>query len=82
MKTFELEVMSLKGSPFTGECVSLKYPGPDGLYGVMAGCYPRMGAVTKGKLDITLPDNSKKIIDITSGIIHVYRDKVRIMIQR
>ena len=79
MTTYHLKVLSVSGELFDGEVISLSLRGAEGDLAVYAGHVPFITTVRPGKCVITLPDESEISSELSSGILEVAKDEVRLL---
>ena len=79
MTTYKLKVLSVTGELFGGEVISLSLRGAEGDLAIYAGHVPFITTVRPGKCVITLPDESELTSDLSSGILEVAKDEVRLL---
>jgi F0F1-type ATP synthase epsilon subunit len=65
------KILSLKGTEFEGEIVSLNIKTTSGEITVLDHHLPLLTVLTKGNAVITMPDGSKKNLAIISGFLEV-----------
>lgn len=80
MTTYHLKVLSVSGELFVGEVISLSLRGAEGDLAVYAGHVPFITTVRPGKCVITLPDESEISSELSSGILEVAKDEVRLLV--
>ena len=79
MTEFDLEILTPEKPFFTGKCVSLAFPAPDGMMGVMANHSPMNAAVCDGRIVYTLPEGGVHVCAVTRGMISVNGNRARIL---
>lgn len=80
MNTYPLSVLSPKGEVFNGEVISLMLRGADGDLCVLSGHIPFITTVRPGKCVITLPSEEEVEGELTTGILNVSKDSVKLII--
>ena len=80
MTTYHLKVLSVSGELFAGEVISLSLRGAEGDLAVYAGHVPFITTVRPGKCVITLPDEREISSELSSGILEVAKDEVRLLV--
>lgn len=80
MTSYTLTVMSPDGEVFKGDVISVLLRGAEGDLCVLAGHIPLITTVRPGKCVITLPDEEEKEAELTSGILHVTKEGVKLLI--
>ncbi len=76
---FHLEILSPERSFYTGDCVSLVVPISDGMLGIQYGRAPLTAAIQDGEVSFTLPDGTRRVCAVSSGMVDVSRDDARIL---
>lgn len=76
---FHLEILSPERSFYTGDCVSLVVPISDGMLGIQYGRAPLTAAIADGEVTFTLPDGTRRVCAVSSGMVDVSRDDARIL---
>ena len=79
MKTFHLEILSPERTFYTGDCVSLVVPISDGMLGIQADRAPLTAAVNDGEVRFTLPDGTQRVCAVSSGMVDVSTENVRLL---
>ena len=79
MTEFNLEILTPEKPFYVGKCVSLVFPAPDGMMGVMASHSPMNAAVSDGKIIFTLPDGDVRVCAVTRGMISVGKLRTRVL---
>lgn len=80
MTTYPLTVMSPDGEVFKDDVISVLLRGAEGDLCVLAGHIPFITTVRPGKCVITLGDESEIEGELTSGVLHVTADQVKLLI--
>lgn len=80
MTTFELTVLSPVGEVFKGDVISLMLRGAEGDLAVFAGHVPFVTTVKPGKCVITLPSEDEMEGELTTGILDVGKDGVKLLV--
>ena len=80
MTTYHLKVLSVSGELFDGDVISLSLRGAEGDLAVYAGHVPFITTVRPGKCVITLPDEREISSELSSGILEVAKDEVRLLV--
>ena len=79
MTTFHLEILSPERTFYTGDCVSLMVPISNGMFGIQAHHAPVTAAVVDGEVSFTLPDGTKRVCAVTSGMVDVSDNDARLL---
>ncbi len=80
MTTYKLKVLSPDGEVFDGEVISLSLRGAEGDLAVFAGHIPFVTSVRPGKCIITLPSEEELAGELTSGILDVAKEEVKLLV--
>jgi F-type H+-transporting ATPase subunit epsilon len=75
MKPFFVELIAPNKVFFEGEIVSLSVTAIDGSMEVLASHIPALCALSTGRCEITLPDNTKKAFITNHGLLNIGREK-------
>ncbi len=79
--TFYLQILSPERAFYEGECVSLKFPVGDGLYGVQAHHLPLTAAITPGEVTFTKPGGEKVRCAVAQGMIDIADNRVKMLVE-
>src|SRR5450432_3437887 len=79
MATFPLELVTPERILFSAEVQSVRAPGVDGSFGVLARHAPMLTELTTGLIKLVLPSNEEAYIATTGGFLQVRKDKVLIL---
>ena len=79
MTPFHLEILSPDRTFYNGECVSLQVPISDGMLGICAHHTPMTAAVVDGEVVFVLPDGTRRVCAVTSGMVDVSENDARIL---
>lgn len=80
MTTYELTVLSPVGEVFKGDAISLMLRGAEGDLAVFAGHVPFVTTVKPGNCVITLPSEDEMEGELTTGILDVGKDGVKLLV--
>ena len=80
MTTYQLSVLSPNGEIFNGEVISVLLRGAEGDLAVFSGHIPFITTVKPGKCVITLPSEEEVEGELTSGILDVGNEGVKLII--
>ena len=80
MTTYHLTVLSPVGEVFSGEVISVLLRGAEGDLAVFAGHIPFVTTVKPGRCVITLADQSEAEGELTTGILEVTKEGVRLLV--
>lgn len=79
MNTFHLEILSPQRPVYQGACISLVVPLNDGQIGIQAGHSRMIAAIVPGEVSFTLPDGETRYAAVSSGMVNVSGDFVRVL---
>ncbi len=79
MTTFHLEILSPERTFYNGDCVSLVAPIRDGMLGIPANHTPLTAAISDGEAVFTLPDGTRRVCAVASGMVDVSKNDARIL---
>ena len=79
MTPFHLEILSPDRRFYSGDCLSIVVPISDGMLGIMAGRAPLTAAVSDGEVIFTLPDGTKRVCAVSSGMVDVSDNDARVL---
>jgi len=77
-KIFTLEIVSPRGSIYTGEIIHVRSPGVGGDFGVLADHAPLMAGLRPGRLHVDDPDESFDFA-ITGGFFEVHGNRAVVL---
>ncbi len=80
MNTFRLKIYEADSTFFDGECESLVFPSPEGMYGVQAHHKNMVSAVSDGIASYILPGGEKKYAAVSDGIIKIEKNEVLMLV--
>ncbi len=80
MNKFHLCIFASDKVFFDGECVSLKIPTTDGMYGVEAHHQNMIAAVVPGTISFKQNDDEEEFAAVSEGIIKVENNDVLVLI--
>lgn len=72
---FDFEVITPEGSAFKGRVTSVRLPGKDGSFGVLARHAPLVGALVPGPLIVEGEDGKSSVFATGEGFVEVSREK-------
>ncbi|MCY3767157.1 MAG: F0F1 ATP synthase subunit epsilon [Gemmatimonadetes bacterium] len=79
MPTFQLEIVTPEKTVYSGEVNSLRAPGTEGGFGVLAGHHPMLSSLRIGELVFSAGDEGPKSVAIGGGFAEVQRDRVTVL---
>ena len=78
-RTYSLTIATQQGVAYTGEVASMRAPGADGYFGVLARHAAMIAQLGVGQITLTLADRSQRIFAVTGGICEVSESGVIIL---
>lgn len=82
MNKFKLHILSAERDYYNGDCVSLKVPITDGLYGIQANHKNMVAAILPGILDYQIEEGKHHEVIISQGVLIVAENDVRILVDK
>lgn len=79
MPTFQLEIVTPEKTVYSGEVESLRAPGTEGGFGVLAGHHPMLAALSIGPMVFSDQDRGLTSVAISGGFAEVQRDRVAVL---
>lgn len=79
MATFPLELVTPERILFSEEVQSVRAPGVEGSFGVLAHHAPLLTELTTGVIKVTLADGREELIATSGGFMQVSREKTIIL---
>ena len=79
MATFPLDLVTPERLLFSEQVQSVRAPGIDGSFGVLAHHAPLLTELATGMIKVTLANGAEEFIATTGGFMQVSRDKVIIL---
>lgn len=79
MNEFELKILEADSVEYDGKSISLVIPTSDGYLGILAKHENMVAALSKGEIAFTLPDNERRTIPVSGGIVKVEDNSVLIL---
>lgn len=73
-KHFELDLVTADRSVFSGRVTSLKAPGTEGAFGVLADHAPMVAALTAGVVEFTDIEGKRHYVAISGGFFEIFRN--------
>ena len=77
---FDLEVVTPEGSEFRGRVTSLRVPGTDGSFGILARHAPLVGALAEGLLRFDPESGPPVVCAVGEGFVEVTKKGVRVLV--
>ena len=72
---FDFEVVTPDGSAFRGRVTSVRLPGKDGSFGILARHAPLVGALDAGVLHVEGEDGKKSVYAVGEGFVEARKGK-------
>lgn len=79
MPTFQLEIVTPEKTVYSGEVESLRAPGTEGGFGVLAGHHPMLASLRIGEMVFSEGEQGPKSVAIGGGFAEVQRDRVTVL---
>ena len=79
MTPFHLEILSPDRRFYSGDCLSIVVPISDGMLGIQAHHTPMTAALVDGEVVFTLPDGTKRVCAVSSGMVDVSDNDARVL---
>ena len=79
MPTYQLEIVTPEKTVYSGEVKSLRAPGTEGGFGVLAGHHPMLAALGIGPVVFLGQEDGPKSVTISGGFAEVQRDRVTVL---
>ena len=79
MPTFQLEIVTPEKTVYSGEVESLRAPGTEGGFGVLAGHHPMLAALDIGRMTFSDREQGSTSVAISGGFAEVRRDRVTVL---
>ncbi len=80
MKPFQVEILTADHVFYEGACESLIVPTPDGQYGILAGHFPVVSAITPGEMSYRVPGGAMQQVAVSHGMFKVENNRVLILV--
>lgn len=75
MKTYQLEILTPRGRPFSGEVTHSLVPAEDGFVGVLANHTSYVTSSPGGKLEIRLPSGEVQSFQVGEGFFRILKNR-------
>lgn len=79
---FKVDIITPEEVYFSGEAVSLAAPGIQGYLGVLVDHAPLVTPLSKGRIELRLPDRSKKVFQVEGGFLEVSSNQVTLLVEK
>ncbi len=79
MPTYQLDIVTPEKTVYSGEVQSLRAPGTEGGFGVLAGHHPMLAALGIGQMVFSEQEQGSKSVTISGGFAEVQRDCVTVL---
>lgn len=76
---FQLEIVTPEKTIYSGEVNSLRAPGTEGGFGVLAGHHPMLASLRIGEMVFSDVEQEPKSVAISGGFAEVQRDRVTVL---
>lgn len=80
MSVFQASILASDKIFYQGPCESIRFPGIDGLYGVLAHHRNMITAIVPGTLMFRVPDGEEQVAAVSEGMIRVENNHVLILV--
>ncbi len=80
MNTFQVSILASDKVFYEGPCESLRFPGIDGFYGVLAHHRNMITAIVPGTLTYRVPGGEEQAAAVSEGMIRVENNHVLILV--
>lgn len=77
--TFQLEIVTPEKTVYSGEVESLRAPGTEGGFGVLAGHHPMLASLDIGRMTFSDRERRSTSVAISGGFAEVQRDRVTVL---
>lgn len=74
-----LQVITKNKTLFEDEVTSARFPGVDGLFGVLKNHAPMVFVLKKGEIKLKKNDKKDYFVEIEGGIMEVYKNNIVVM---
>lgn len=75
-----LEIVTPEEHIYSGDIVSGKFPGKNGLFGVLKNHAPLISILEEGKIIIVEEENkSEKVIEIKGGVVEILNNRIIVL---
>jgi F-type H+-transporting ATPase subunit epsilon len=77
---FDFEVITPDGASFQAPAESVRLPGADGSFGILARHAPLLGALEAGVMLVTKPSGPREVFAVGDGFVEVSGKKTRVVV--
>ena len=77
--TFQLEIVTPEKTVYSGEVESVRAPGTEGGFGVLAGHHPMLASLRIGEMVFSEQEQGPQSVAISGGFAEVQRDRVTVL---
>lgn len=78
---FRIDIITPDENYFSGEVININVPGELGLLGVLVNHAPLVTPLTKGRIELTMSDKSKKTFLIDGGFFEVAYNQATVLVE-
>jgi F-type H+-transporting ATPase subunit epsilon len=76
-----VEIITPEKTLFVGEAELIKLPGTVGFFEIMNHHAPLISTLAEGKIKVKLPGGTNLFFEITSGVVEVAYNEVKILVE-
>ena len=80
--SFKIDIITPEETYFSGEAASLLVPGIDGYLGVLVDHAPLVTPLGKGRVELRMPDRSKKVFAVEGGFLEVASNHATLLVEK
>lgn len=81
MSVFSLEILAAEKTVYNGDCLSLRFPATDGLYGVLPNHENSIMAVVPGTLSYTDGEGTEHLCVVSNGLVKIEENTVLVLVE-
>jgi F-type H+-transporting ATPase subunit epsilon len=74
-----LQVITKNKTIYTAEVKAARFPGVDGLFGVLRNHAPMLFVLKKGTIKLKKEDNKEEYVEIDGGLMEVFKNEIVVM---
>ena len=78
-KAFALKIVTPEGPAYAGQVQSLRLPGEDGEFGILARHAPLLAALAAGVIELVDDGGNKKVLAVGDGFVEVGGGEVSVL---
>ena len=79
---FKIDIITPEETYFSGEAASLLVPGIDGYIGVLVDHAALVTPLGKGRIELRMPDRSKKAFNVEGGFFEVAANHATLLVEK